>query len=332
MELPIIATGVPLVLHSTQRQTLTAQLVRMLIDAGVVHRRDLVAGDDAPLQVATRALNRWLDQAVGGKLHSLGCAFRLNVCEIDGALHCLQIAWSADWIGSMYLGTPLDALEAAVPGLGATVLDAIGSQAVHPMFTPVDAFEHTRFREWGGRRSEVQMLKEHYPDPKERKDALKDCITRKMFDEAIPAWALRSLERRKLGQARLRTEARREGWTGAVAAALLQVQAAVARAGEARATIAGLLLAEDGELYGEDSEFTGFAPCFSWDAADTVSQKVFDNMVEVAWQGTSHDHIGFAQIEVCQPGELRRFLRAMRAHCRAVRALDRLMTLLHERQ
>jgi len=333
MELPTIATGVPLVLHSAQRQQLTAQLVRMLIDAGVIHRRDLLVEDDSPLQVATRALNRWLEQAIGGKLNSLGCIFRLDVCEYDAALHCIRIWWEADWIGNMYLGIPLDALEAAVPGLGATVLDTIGSQRIHPMFTPRDAFEHMRFREWDGKRSEKQMLKEHYPDRKEREDAMKDCITRAMFDEAIPAWALRSLERRKLGHARLRAVARHDGWTGAVAAALLEVQAAVARAGAETATIDGLLLSEEEDgSGGEYSEFTGFAPCFSWDAADTVSQTVFDDMVDMAWQGTSHDHIGFAEIEASKPDELRRFLRAMRAHCRAVRALDRLMTLLHERQ
>lgn len=322
LPLPRIDPAIPFLLRTADGERVAAQAARLLVDAGALHRRDLREYGNQPLQVVERALNRWLHAAIGQPLRLLACPFAARLEQEGGQLRALTISWYAVGGPSQFLGPALEAIEKGQPGMGASILKFLHRQRLHPLYTPLDAFDWIVVHEWMGEDDERGFLEQACATDVERVEVLQQIVTREMVDETYPPWVLRSLHAPMLAADELARTASAGGHCGPVAAALLRAYAALHLAQAAHAGIKELAL-ED-----ENSNFSGCAKVLAWDAADTVTKRVYDDEVEHARNYRSHTDAGCVSVTAQRPDDLRRFLKAMRFHFQALHALDHLLDVL----
>jgi PRTRC genetic system protein F len=232
-----------------------------------------------------------------------------------GAMRGIHIQWCESSVHRWTVGPGSEALEAAVPGLGATVLRLLERHgaAAYPLFTPSVLLDEASNQYWLGEADENALLDEECGDDAEAREVLRaDMVTRAAIDAAFPPWALRS--RAALSGRRLRLLAR-EHADGHVRRAA-QLAFALARTG-AHARFAAR----------REGLFTGFGAVLCW-RDDDIAVRVSDDYAHYAWQGECYDQIGEVVLPADEPDALRRWMRAMTPQLRAIGLIDRLLHLL----
>lgn len=354
--LPSFSPAIPVLLSDQANRAATAQLAGLLREAGLVHRRDLACRAEGVGAVFEAAARRWMAQAMPRETRILQPRLGLDALVQDGRLAAVVLEWrSARRIADhVYpVGHMLEALEAAVPGLGQTVLGALEYQWIQPLFGPSRALEHTVHSDWCGEDDETWMLENCCTTPAEREEKRDAIVTRKMFNDTFPTWALLHRTESKLNalaEAELARIAARGGIAGQAAQMLLRLHDARAALELEAGNIAVFPPAPDsleaGEIEESEEErgvppeerqvpledFTGWGGVLVWNKSDRITERIFDEVFELAMQGHGNDCVGKMKLPPDQPGMLRAALRAMRWHCRASAALDDLLALLTARQ
>jgi PRTRC genetic system protein F len=170
LALPGLGAGVPLTVASNSQARANAALCRFLIEAGAVREGDLPESESDPLKACERAIDAWVKRQVG-PLQCLEPRFAVGVLDEHGhrpamrgerqtAYAQLDVYWceyrEAEWA----VGEGLEALNAAMPHLGATVLQVLRDQSrhVYPLFTPDIACDVASYVYWQGEMDEEAAL------------------------------------------------------------------------------------------------------------------------------------------------------------------------------
>nr|WP_297383516.1 PRTRC system protein F [uncultured Roseateles sp.] len=339
LALPALSAGVPTSVTSTQQTAGNAALCRFLIEAGVVQENDLPESDADPLKACERAIDRRIRRSVGA-LHCLQPRFAINV--LDGHGHQpasrdgrqtpyaqLDLYWCEYHEHEWPVGARLEALNSAMPDLGATVPRVLREQSrfVYPLFTPDIADDVASYVYWQGEQNEEAALDMMCEEGEEvDREAMRDeMVTRRMLDEAYPEWARRWPSRPEKG-------ARRRKHHGAWRPFNLQ-RAAKALADPQLRRIAAdafalsRLVLDDEFRPDIDGEYVGFGAVLSWREGD-VTTRIYDDLLNLAHQSEFCDRMGEQMIPLNDPGALAAWFQRMDVRFEAIALIDRLIHAL----
>ena len=332
--LPRLSAAVPQTVLPGPLAVGNATIAGFLLGAQVFDEADIPTTWDDPLQACEQAMARCLRRAIG-PLHCLRPAFGLDVLDEDGhaigrwgqghpldkprAYRSVELYWGETQEHEWPIGEGVEALEAAIPGLGRTVLQVLceRSAQVYPLFTPDAACDAARYVYWCGEDSEDAALDAHCgDDPQEREAMRSEMLTRDALDQCYPVWA----QRWPGGAKRLRTE-RYSLQRAARTATDARVRRIVADTQQLRR-----LRCDDRFRPDIEGEYIGFGAVLSWQE-DDVTVRIYDDLLQLAHQGECCTHMGQCRIALDDPGALGAWLQAMRPRFQAIRLIDR---LIHE--
>lgn len=339
LALPGLGAGVPLTVASSSQAQANAALCRFLVDAGAVREDDLPEGESDPLKACQHAIDAWIKRQVG-LLHCLEPRFAVSVLDEHGnypamrdgrqtAYAQLDVYWceyrEAEWA----VGQRLEALNAAMPNLGATVLQVLREQSryVYPLFTPDTADDVASYVYWQGEMDEEAVLDMMCEDADDAdREAMRDeMVTRRMLDEAYPEWARRWLSRPGKG------ERRRKGTPAWKPCNLRQAVRALTdlqmRQIAADALALSRLTLTDDFRPDVEGEYIGFGAVLSWDEGD-VTTRIYDDLLQLAHQAEFCDRMGEVQIPMNDPGALAAWFVRMGQRFKAIGLIDRLIHAL----
>lgn len=298
--------------------------MQFLLDAGAVPEKDIPVQWHDEVAVCRHALTHWLRRQIG-TLHCLSPVFWLTpVTEYryqpqqQGDATQLQAVWQQEQEKQWVVGPRLEQLEAAVPHLGATVLDILDRKSAlgFPVFTPRDARGAACHLYWYGEEDETLVLDEQCGNDEEAKAAMReDMVTTASFTAAFPDWALtwkpQALPRKTLQALAIRH-----------ADPYVREIALLAR------ELAALRLTDkfQPEI---DGEYIGFGAVLAW-REDDLAVRVYDDLLNFAHQGEFCDRIGEACFAMNNPAQFRQWMRDMRSRFQAIRLIDRLIHRLAE--
>ena len=339
LALPVLSAVVPLTVASATQAQANASLCRFLIDAGAVREDDLPQEEPDPLKACERAIDAWIKRQVGS-LQCLEPRFAVSVLDEHGrypamragrqtAYAQLDVYWceyrEAEWA----VGERLEALNAAMPNLGITVLQVLREQSryVYPLFTPDIAVDVASYVYWQGEMDEEAALDMMCEDGDEadREAMREEMVTRRMLDAAYPEWARRWQHRPAKGQ-------RRRGGAAAWRPCSLR-QAAKTLADPHLRQIASDALAlsrlalTDDFKPDIDGEYIGFGAVLSWDEGD-VTTRIYDDLLNLAHQAEHCDRMGEVQIPLSDPSALGAWFHRMGQRFEAIGLIDRLIYAL----
>lgn len=319
LSLPRFHEDIPALILPVQRQAANAAVARFLLEAGVLREDDIPSKWTDVLTVCEQAFNRWLRYELG-ELQQLNPTFVLNVCrdertpndeggQTDESLH---LVWYQNGIQQWSIGQMLDDLERDY-GVGRFVLQTLIRQSnhVYPLFTPDSALQTASCLYWYGESNETDALDMEFGDDEEaRAEALETWITYADFKADYPAWVLEGRKQRlalarlaRLAETMTDTRLRSIVWdTFNLAQLKFKTSYAV-----------------DG-----DGEFVGFGGVLSWHE-DDITVRVFDDLLEMAYQGESFDLMGELRLELSDPLGMKQWQSDMRVHLKAIRLIDRLI-------
>ncbi|WP_428422828.1 PRTRC system protein F [Methylibium sp.] len=339
LALPMLSAQVPTSVTSTQQAAANAALCRFLIEAGVVHEDDLPQSEADPLKGCERAIDAWIKRQIG-PLHCLQPRFAVNVLDEHGhhpgmrdgrqtAYAQLDLYWCEYQEHEWPVGARLEALDAAMHHLGATVLQVLREQSryVYPLFTPDIADDVASYVYWQGEPNEEAALDMMCEEGEEadREAMREEMVTRKMLDEAYPAWARRWLARPEKG---LRRRTGHGGWRPCnlrrAAKTLtdpLQRQIAVDALALSRLSL------DDTFRPDIDGEYIGFGAVLSWSVGD-VTTRIYDDLLTLAHQAEFCDRMGEQIIPLDDPGALTAWVHRMGQRFEAIALIDRLIHAL----
>jgi PRTRC genetic system protein F len=303
-----------------------AAVSRFLIDAAVFGEADVPASCDDSLRACELALAACIRRALG-PLYCLRPGFAMHVLDAEGltigshstgraddaprSYRAVEICWGETNEQEWPIGQALQALEAALPGLGRTILQVLRERCalVYPLFTPDIACDAARYVYWCGE------------DQQEREAMRSEMLTRAMLDECFPKWAREWMGRsakRRGGRCNLRHAA------GTVTEPRLRQIIADAVA------LSRLSFEEDAFRPDIEGEYIGFGAVLSWVEGD-VTTRIYDDLLQIAHQGECCERMGELRIPLDDPGALGAWLRAMRPRFKAIRLIDRLIHQLSDR-
>ena len=187
---PSLKSGVPLSVASTTQASANAALCRFLINAGAVRENDLPDGEADPLKACQHAIDAWIKRQIG-PLHCLQPRFAINVLDEHGHHPAtregrqapyaqLDVYWCEYSEAEWPVGRSLEALNEAMPHLGATVLQVLrrgaclGKQLV-PVIRGTTALQHPAEYPIGVVAALVGALGVFIVDPREH-DHLAGCV------------------------------------------------------------------------------------------------------------------------------------------------------------
>lgn len=333
--LPALHPDVPPLIFNLQAAAGPALLARLFVEAGIVHRRDLGAGD--PLEVVRAAVEGWLHRSTG----PLRCVHPGHGVGIEadrtGRWLSVELANFASGPPDYYVGAKLEALEQAVPGLGAHTLAVLDRQTILPLFTPRNVYETLVSLTWYGEEDEHYALDAGCRNEAERDEMREGIICRDDFDAAYPEWATGKFPVKLIGQAALDAAAHLGGATACVAAAASELQGWDARYRDLRSDLAERLAqAEEPECQDGDNDdgcwFIGHGALLHWKRDDIVTGRCADDFYHNA-RGSEADNCSHrVSLPFSRPDLLRCWFRLQRVHNRGLRTLDRLLVLLTEGQ
>ncbi|WP_298434866.1 PRTRC system protein F [Ottowia sp.] len=336
LALPELSAKVPLSVTSRTQAAANAVLCRFLVDAGIVQEVHLPDDEPDPLKACARAIDAWIKRLIG-PLRCLQPRIAVNVLDEDrhhpatrqrkqADYAYLDLYWCEYQEGEWPVGKRLEAMNAAMPGLGATVLQVLREQSryVYPMFTPDIADDVCSYLYWQGESDEeaaLDMMCEE--DDEADREAMRDeMVTREVLNAAYPEWARRWLSspakgarRRKDGPAWRPCSLRRAAKT--LADPKLRAIAADALA-------LSRLPLDDSFRPDIDGEFIGFGAVLSWDEAD-VTTRIYDDMLNLAHQAEFCDRMGEALIPLDDPGALGACFARLGVRFEAIALIDRLI-------
>lgn len=339
LALPTISAQVPTSVTSTQQAAANAALCRFLIEAGVVHEEDLPHREADPLKACEHAINAWIKRRIG-ELHCLQPRFAVNVLDEhahypamrdrrQAAYAQLDLYWCEYQEQEWPVGARLEALNAAMPHLGATVLQVLREQSryVYPMFTPDMADDVASYLYWQGEQNEEAALDMMCEEGEEadREAMREEMVTRKMLDEAYPAWARRRLARPERGVRR------REGHGGWRLCNLRRAAKTLTDPLQRQIAVDALALSrlplDDTFRPDIDGEYIGFGAVLSWSVGD-VTTRIYDDLLNLAHQAECCDRMGEQIIPLDDPGALTAWFHRMAQRFEAIALIDRLIHAL----
>lgn len=341
LALPQLSPQVPQSVTSRSQAAANAALCRFLIDAGIVHEIDLPEEEPDPLKACERAIDAWIKRLIG-PLRCLNPRVAVNVLDENRnhpatregkqtAYAYLDLYWCEYHENEWPVGERLEAMNAAMPGLGQTVLQVLREQSryVYPMFTPDIADDVCSYLYWQGEEDEEAALDMMCEDGDEAdREAMRDeMVTRKMLDAAYPEWARRWLVRPEKGSRR------RKGDSAWRPCNLRQAVKTLAdpklRAIAADALALSRLPLDDSFRPDVDGEFIGYGGVLSWDEAD-ITTRIYDDMLNLAHQSEFCDRMGEALIPMDDPGALEACFARLGMRFEAIALIDRLICGLCE--
>jgi PRTRC genetic system protein F len=336
LTVPRIASDIPHHIVPRRLATADAAIARFLVEAGTVQDSDIPDSWNTFLEVCQSALDKWVKRELG-PLHCLSPSFGLtangNTNPYMGerefakskeklCYHSVQIYWGERQEKQWVIGAKLEEMERACAGFGQAVLQILQrySANVYPIFTPDQACYQASVQYWMGEPSEQYLLDTECADDEERDAMLEDMVTRDDLIDAYPAWAItfpNGADKKSNPQLRLKRLRKR------VSDPALRAIADNA-----------LALAELGDIAGYeadvDGEYLGWGALLSW-REDDVSVRIYDDMVNMAYQGEYCDRIGELEIALDAPQAMQTWQRAMQVRFMAIRLIDSLIYQLAER-
>jgi PRTRC genetic system protein F len=336
LSLPRLSKAIPSTVVPAAQAATNAAVARLLIDAEVFEDGELPPTWDDPLRACEQALAACLRRAIG-PLYCLQPAFALQLQDADGeplgharcsapadapqpAIHAVEVFWGEAQEQEWPIGRGLEALEAALPGLGALVLQVLRERCarVYPLFTPDIACEAASYVYWCGEPNEDEALDSQCGDDAEAREAMRsEMLTRADLDAAYPDWA-RSWLRPAADQPPRRCSLRRAARVLADPR-LRQIVDHAQRLGRLRC--------DDGFHPTVDGEYIGFGAVLSWRPGD-VTVRIYDDLLQIAHEGECCDRMGEQRVALDDPGALGAWLRAMRPRFAAIGLIDRLIHAL----
>lgn len=196
--IPTIPKSIPRELRITSASAKAAKIVLSLLELGLVSEEDVLDGN-APHEVIASSFKRWMDQRNGDfkghfelyltlldTLDEMGMSNKdLENVDVGEAIpaHGLKVAIEFRNAGFYTLKDKVEALEAAVPGLGEHALCILYAALHQTQFavTPLWALDMARYEYWQGEDDEKSVLEEFEMNEEEY-----DGLTRALFDEQIP--------------------------------------------------------------------------------------------------------------------------------------------------
>lgn len=339
LALPGLGAGVPLTVASNSQARANAALCRFLIEAGAVREGDLPESESDPLKACERAIDAWVKRQVG-PLQCLEPRFAVGVLDEHGhrpamrgerqtAYAQLDVYWceyrEAEWA----VGEGLEALNAAMPHLGATVLQVLRDQSrhVYPLFTPDIACDVASYVYWQGEMDEEAALDMMCEDCDEaERDAMREeMVTRGKLDASYPEWARSWLSLPRKGERRSKGKKAWKPCNLRHAAKTLTDPRMRQIAADALAL--SRLTITDEFLPDMDGEYIGFGAVLSWDEGD-VTTRIYDDLLQMAHQAEFCDRMGEAQIPMSDPGALGAWFHRMGQRFEAIGLIDRLIHAL----
>jgi len=325
---PVLSQGVPVTIMPAAGQRVAGMLARYLVRAGAVTWRVFPLPCDDPLTACSMAFSAWLHRHVGetaclSPVFVLAPVTAFDIEEIDAAapglrasdaeaVRGIHLRWCESSVHRWTVGPGFDALEAAVPGLGTTVLHIMDkkSAAAYPLFTPSVVLNEASNQYWLGELDETEVLEEECGDDEEAREAMRaDMVRRADIEAAFPPWALRpcaALSRRQLRQL---AQEHADGFVRRAA----QLAFALARTPTHQRFAAR-----------REGLFTGFGAVLCWHD-DDIAVRVSDDYAHYAWQSECFEEIGEVLLPAEVPQALRGWMRAMRPQLRAIGLIDQLL-------
>lgn len=335
LPLPRLAASVPRKLAPGRLGAANAAISRFLLDAKAFRDADLPASFDESLRACEQALRKWVAREIG-PLRCLRPAFHMQVLDSTGNyidLHrygssrelpvyaAVEISWSEASVQEWPVGARLEELEAACPGLGATVLHVLHRQSLraYPLFTPTVARDAASWVYWYGEDDEETALDMQCGDDEDERESVRaEMVTRDLFDDACPAWA-RTWPRRAAGG---------DAPAGWKTIDLREVLPTVTDPRQRRIVADAIALAglriEDAFRCDCDGEFVGFGAVLSWSESD-LTTRVFDDLMQQAHEGECYDRIGEVRMALNTPTAMTKWQAAMRPRFKAIALIDRLI-------
>lgn len=337
LRLPLLSPAVPRTVVPGKLAAANAVVSRFVVDAQAFDETDLPERWDDSLRACEQALTARIQREIG-PLHCLRPGFGMHMLDADGnafgtfGMHSSQdrhreyrkveLYWGEVHEHEWVVGAGLEALDAALPGLGAAVMQVIRERAaqVYPLFTPDIACDAARYVYWCGEEDEETALDMNCGDDEQEREAMRaDMVTRASLEDCYPEWArcwMGRGHRRQGPRCSLRRAAR-------VLADPRQRQIVVDALALSRLRI------EDAYRPDFDGEYIGFGAVLSWRGGDMTTQ-VYDDLLQIAHQGECCDRMGEHVIALDDPAALGTWMRAMRPRFKAIRLIDRLIAALAE--
>ncbi|CAM3421056.1 PRTRC system protein F [Paracidovorax anthurii] len=339
LALPSLGADVPIAIASKSQAGANAALCRFLIAAGAVREDDVPENESDPLKACEAAIDTWIKRQVGA-LHCLEPRFAVNVLDKDGnypamrdgqqtAYALLDVYWGEYREAEWAVGRRLEALNAAMPSLGATVLQVLREQSryVYPLFTPDIADDVASYVYWQGEMDEETALDMMCEDGDEadREAMREEMVTRRMLDDAYPDWARRWPVRTGKG---LRQPKGVPAWRpcNLRRAAKTLTDPGLRQIAADALALSRLTLTDDFRP-DIDGEYIGFGAVLSWDEGD-VTTRIYDDLINLAHQAEYCDRMGEAMIPLDDPGALQAWFYRMGQRFRAIGLIDRLIYAL----
>ena len=174
LSLPRLGASVPRKIVPGRLGAANAAITRFLLDAKAFRDSDLPEACDDSMRACERALANWIARQIG-PLRCLRPTFHMQVLDslghtIDRSRQgseselppyaAVELSWSEAGVQEWPVGRRLEELEAACPGLGATVLHVLHRQALraYPLFTPTVACDMASWVYWYGEEDEETAL------------------------------------------------------------------------------------------------------------------------------------------------------------------------------
>ncbi len=339
LTLPRLDVSVPRTVTSHDQSAANAQLCRYLIDAGVVHEVHMPADEVEPLQVCELAIGTWIDRQTG-PLRCLQPRFAACVLDAQGHIPVLRngrqtpyaqldLYWCEYQESEWPVGARLEALNAAWPHLGCTVLQVLRVQCrdVYPLFTPDVAADVASYLYWQEEEDEevvLDMLCDDSPDA-DREALRADMVTRRMLEATYPTWARCRPVRRHRGARPSVANANAYVWRPCSLRRAARTLADPAlRQIAADAWALSRLPLDDSFKPECDGDYIGYGGVLSWRAGD-LTTRIYDDLLNQAHQAEFCDRMGEQVVALDDPCALGAWFSRMGLRFQAIGLIDRLI-------
>ncbi|MDR0634134.1 MAG: PRTRC system protein F [Azoarcus sp.] len=324
--LPRIDARVPPRVTPARTVAANGDISEFLLDADVLSPSDIPSAWRDSLDACEQTLARWINREIG-PLSCLTPVFSLNILRRGGGYddapsspgdcEALEIGWWEGDIDPWPIGAGLEALARQARGLGAIVLHVLDRQSrlAYPLFTPAVAHEVASMLYWYGENDEEAALDMSCEEGDEAaREAMRaEMVTRALIASSSPAWA--HDWPRGLALPYCARHLRR---------ALKTLTDPTARRIAENALALSLLRFENDYLPEAEGEFIGFGGVLAW-LEDDVTVRVYDDLVNAAYQGEFCETMGTACFGIDAPASFGQWQRDMKPRFQAISLIDRLI-------
>lgn len=336
LALPRLDGQIPLSVVASSQSLCNAALCNTLIESGFVEEQDLPDQTSDPLRACESAIGAWIKREIG-PLHCLQPRFAMEVLDAKGnypsmrdgqqtPYGMLDVYWCEYSESEWPVGQRLEALNEAMPHLGAAVLQVLRQQSlyVYPLLTPDIAVDMASMIYWHGEEDEeaaLDMMCEE-GDEADREAMRDEMVSRQMLNDAYPEWGRKWVARAGSGVRGRRLPC-------SLAKAVKTLADPLMRQIAADALALSRMPLDDSFRPDIEGEYIGFGAVLSWREGD-VTTRIYDDVLNLARQGEYCDRMGEQQIAIDDPDTLAAFFHRMSMRFRAIKVIDRLIHALSD--